>query len=1783
MSDDQITETTVPNQDVAPSEETQLEGGAYEVLRTRLLTIDKELHQQLDAINGNRQEVFGGTESAITGNERIKTEHTCVSRDIVSIGQTLLLGYNVSFGLKTETALTDVFMVYTFDGKEFHEGDMSFVGDETFVRDFTDLYKFYRSAKFMQFTRDHKSLLMVFQIGERLTDVKVFRWAINKDDTLTYIDDRGDGQLKLPTQHDFVWTETTRDDQRAGLHPHVSIDDKIFVEAVGGDITIKVEDNTESGQGIYAEPVDERDQTLDDGEIYYCILENLILLKIKPYLEDYRYLVFNRKSHEVERIDSIGNACVQLPEGHGLIFPRGFYLQNGVNRQFQEDLNMVFLESQRSPNGEDLLYVFYDAATGRYVLVQYNLIAKSIENPIFCHGYTLYDDGTLVLFNAPDEEPKRVHPMQIWQTPFYGETHEVVKDTSSFLYKIGNRDLVRGLSDCFAISRLVNSETMSLMIYQDIIIDTSAVLDHFLWLDNDEIGLKPILLRTKEAALAAVQEFEKVVRIRENTEAQIEENRRAVEEAIRTWMFKKPTEISGFVELLHDLRSRRGHVITLRDLRYADPKLIDTIEEQLEDATKEVAQACVDFLLQPAALDPYVKKVGETEAAVEAATKIAELKPVEEELDTLGGRLDMLTDIVNQLNIEDATQTVRIVDTITEVYAGVNRVKAVARNRRRDLSKTEATAEFAAQYKLISQSITNYIGICDTPEKCDEFLTKIMVTIEELEGRFADFDEYVDQLAEKREEAYTAFTNRKQVLDEDKKRRITSLVSSAGRIIKGVQHRAEQLESVDDVNGYFATDMMVMKLKDTIAKLRDFGESVKAEDLDGQLKSSKNETLRRLRDKLELFSDGDNVISLGGHKFSVNTQPLDLTTVLRDGETFFHLTGTDFYEQIKDPEFLATRELWDQQVVSENDEVCRAEYLAYAILQKALDNEDGLTLGGVYETVTVGGSEAVGELVRKEAATRHSEGYEKGIHDRDAALILAALVQMYNDCGLLRYDSESRGLAMLFWAFSDNETAKERLRNRLRSFGQMSELFGLHERSARYIAELRDHLTGFFSDAGLEADSAIIDGAAEFLFEFLQAPRELVFPVNARARELHRDMIDHLTVKGVYRQLTADLEGLAEELNAQLSLIGNWVNAFLSVNAEPEDAHFGREMIALIACGERITTLAETPVSHSEVTDLMAQHRIIEDKTLAIDLDSFLMKMRRFEAHNVPMFQSYIKRRSELVHERRDGMRLEEFKSVVMGSFVRNQLINDVYMPLVGANFAKQMGATGDKKRTDLMGLLLLISPPGYGKTTLMEYMANRLGLTFMKINGPAIGHQVGSLDPSEAPNATSRQELNKLNLAFEMGNNVMIYLDDIQHLNPELLQKFISLCDAQRKIEGVYQGVSRTYDLRGKKVCVVMAGNPYTESGEKFQIPDMLANRADTYNLGDVSSSAADAFALSFIENAMTSNSALSKISSHGHDDIYRFMKVVESGSPEGIDFDYPYSAAEVDEIVSVLSKLKRVQETVLKVNQQYIYSAAQSDDYRTEPSFKMQGSYRNMCRMAEKVYPVMTDEEVDQVIVDHYYNEAQTLTTGTEANLLKFKEMTGRLAGEEQERWDKIKREFGRRQLVSGVEEGDQLGQIMAQLSGFNSNMGDIRAVLEQGVGELADEKAPDYDEILQQMSTVNSSLLEMKTTMETGMKTIADAGSKSGGKAQAAPAVTVDLKPLVTQLKAMAKQQNAVQVNAQFPEAYGEAWDRQVKLLESLLPVLHTFKTQSEMLVELKSIIEAIEVDLGSSGKK
>ncbi|GKT37393.1 DNA repair ATPase, partial [Aduncisulcus paluster] len=225
-----------------------------------------------------------------------------------------------------------------------------------------------------------------------------------------------------------------KDQQRTGLHPHVSIEDKVFVETIGGDLTIKIEDNTDTGKGIYSEDVEDKDQTLDDAEIYYVDLGQIIILKILPYKEkDFRYFVFNNKLKNIVRIDSIEHTCKLLPGGHGLIFPKGYYLQNGEYKLFEVPVEQpVFDELVTSSNGEDYQYIFYNMDSGTYLIYSYNIIEQSIDTPIICSGYSHFQNGEMVVFRH-ENDPRKNHALQVWQTPYVGKDYQVAGDNESVL------------------------------------------------------------------------------------------------------------------------------------------------------------------------------------------------------------------------------------------------------------------------------------------------------------------------------------------------------------------------------------------------------------------------------------------------------------------------------------------------------------------------------------------------------------------------------------------------------------------------------------------------------------------------------------------------------------------------------------------------------------------------------------------------------------------------------------------------------------------------------------------------------------------------------------------------------------------------------------------------------------------------------------------------------------------------------------------------------------------------------------------------------------------------------------------------------------------------------------------------------------------------------------------------------------------------------------------------------------------------------------------------------
>ena len=187
---------------------------------------------------------------------------------------------------------------------------------------------------------------MIFQIGKKIEDIKVFKWR-KDNDTLTYIDNRSAHEVVYPEQHEFRWKKTNRDMYRHGDYPHVSIEDKIFVETIKGDLTIKIEDNTDTGKGIYAEPVEYKEQVLEDALIEYAIVENLVFLKIQPYKEEStRFIIYNDKIKEAIRVDGIEKCCALLPDDHGVIFPQGIYLQTGEVRLFNIELDEMLFEKR---------------------------------------------------------------------------------------------------------------------------------------------------------------------------------------------------------------------------------------------------------------------------------------------------------------------------------------------------------------------------------------------------------------------------------------------------------------------------------------------------------------------------------------------------------------------------------------------------------------------------------------------------------------------------------------------------------------------------------------------------------------------------------------------------------------------------------------------------------------------------------------------------------------------------------------------------------------------------------------------------------------------------------------------------------------------------------------------------------------------------------------------------------------------------------------------------------------------------------------------------------------------------------------------------------------------------------------------------------------------------------------------------------------------------------------------------------------------------------------------
>ncbi|WP_202014480.1 DNA repair ATPase [Chryseolinea lacunae] len=1591
-----------------------MDSGTYEIIRKRLEEQRLNLSERLARLNSARKEIFNSTGFQLVANQRITTINSGVARGIRAFGNLTIFGYNVHFGLRENIKLSDVFSIYKFTGERFDPEPLTLIEDEDFITDFSNLYKYYRDSIFAKFVKTENHLFMIFQTSKSPDDRKAFKWLI-KDETLVYVDDRSIHEVKPPLQG-FDWIKTDLSNRRLGLHSHISILDKVFIEAIHGDITFKIENNTESGQGIYSDPVANKDQQLDDAEYHYADLGNLIPVKIKPYGENFRAYIFNVRTKQVLPINSLLDAGVLLPDNQGVIFPNGYYLQNGEHKIFELQLSeLEFNNSMASPNGEDFLYVFYQKQSNTYVLMSYNMIAQQVETPIICNGFTVFNDGMLVYFRS-ETEAVRHHQVQIWQTPYTSTLQENTAMSNNVLYKIGNKDIVSAMSESQEVIQLLQKEDSYEDLYEDIHKRANDIVDSYFWLkDEGTFDLATPLIQIRTIANTAIDEFAKVQAQRKHAKDNLGAMQKRVDQLVIDVKGATITSLDQLVDLLTATRSMQGAVIDLLNVRYIDATAVNALKETLAQYNSSLSQETVTFLLKEEALAPYEAKVTDLKKAASRVAKVIDAQPVEQSIKEISGGLEMLIDILNSLKIEDTTQTTRIVEKISLIFASLNEVKAELVRIATALRAQESTGQFHAQLTLLDQSIVNFLDLSTSPEKCEEYFTKVSIQVEDLESKFADFDEFVLKIADKRDEVIKAFNGKKEMLIAQLNKRTTALEQVGLRVLKNIENKAQSFNDKESIYAFFSTDLMVDKVRNLMAELKEFGDVAKAENLENLVKVAQETALRNLKDKTDLFVDGQNIIALGTNKFVVNKQVLDLTIVRKNEKLYFHLLGTSFYKQVAAESLYQHRAIWEQELISENAEVYRSEYLAYQTYLESLQQNEQWN----HET-----------FLNDRTERDYGAAYLKGVHNIDAAAIYQALKKLQAELGILQFSPAVRVAAQLFW-FGLDEASRTKLQQLITAAYSIQESFPQSKR-AGFVGE---ELSSRFVQAKIAYEPVDVNDVAQYLYSELSTGK--FFTCSQQALHLKKAFDEYLHAQRRTALFLQEISNSGFDTAERFYIIQSWLHAFLQTQSVTVDKQYVDEAGCLLLFKDH--AYRERAAADSvDLTGIRGTHAVIQgDGKYTVNFHHFMKKMRRYFDAIVPAFTSFNQLKEQLVQAYRQQLKINELEPKVLSSFVRNRLISEVYFPLIGANLAKQIGAAGDDKRTARMGMLLLVSPPGYGKTTLMEYLAKTMGLHFVKINGPTIGHSITSIDPQEATTSGARAELQKINLSFEMADNVMLYVDDIQHCSPEFLQKFISLADGQRKMDGIFEGESKTYDLRGKRFCVVMAGNPYTESGEQFKIPDMLANRADVYNLGDVIGSSDQLFKLSLIENCVAENRYLQRISTRSFDDLYKLIGYVETNSELLPDLEGNYNQQEIDDAIAVLKNIMRIRDVVMLVNQQYIASAAMKDAYRTEPAFKLQGSYRNMNKMAGKVVPLMNPEEVNTLILSHYEGESQTLTSDAEANLLRLKEIAGFFNEQQDKRWKQIKEIFVKNNKFGMLNEGDTSGKMLIQLSSFNEHL--------------------------------------------------------------------------------------------------------------------------------------------------
>ncbi|MBN9340084.1 MAG: DNA repair protein, partial [Comamonadaceae bacterium] len=412
-------------------------------------------------------------------------------------------------------------------------------------------------------------------------------------------------------------------------------------------------------------------------------------------------------------------------------------------------------------------------------------------------------------------------------------------------------------------------------------------------------------------------------------------------------------------------------------------------------------------------------------------------------------------------------------------------------------------------------------------------------------------------------------------------------------------------------------------------------------------------------------------IKLGTHTFTVNKQPLDLTLVAHGDGLAWQITGTDYLAPAHDARLESLRPFWPQALVSETPQLARAEYLAAEWLESTDWDE-------LLVQLQDGESTAPLESLRRFAASRYQEGYQRGIHDDDALAIVRVLAPMQAAAGLLLYGPAERALAQLYWHQGLRDETRQSLARRARSAQHIAQLFtqtaardtleheaalGLRQFVAQHPAlgeewlpELAQALDADAQDGSLV--STLAEEAAAYLVrELAQAEDAPHWAISGTGEDLLHALQRALDHGGLASAWQRDLQA-AEPLE-RWRLARGWLRAFAASQNSDALAWIDDAATALTFQGARRRVNVQL---NANIDGLRGEHPRIREGTLPFHLNDFRRRVRHHRSHAVQGFTQLQALRHELLVQEKSRLHLAQFQAKPLATFVRNRLIDEVYL-----------------------------------------------------------------------------------------------------------------------------------------------------------------------------------------------------------------------------------------------------------------------------------------------------------------------------------------------------------------------------------------------------------------------------------------------------------------------------------------------------------------------------------------